>query len=136
MLLQQTHVQIKPPEPFKILLTGGPGAGKSFVIETAHNLVKWLRTKKVTTSSWSGVAAVKIDGSTSSCSLPSIRPADRKETNVHRGCIAPIESVEVFWRNSLNPDQMRIFVVDEVPTADGICIAMVDCRMKQPGNEK
>ena len=76
--------QIPPPKPFKILLTGGPGTGKSFVIETICDLVKWLRTGKVTTSSWNGIAAVNIDGSTL-CSLLNIRPTDRKATSVQKG---------------------------------------------------
>ena len=130
--------QIKPPKPFKILLTGGPGTGKSFVIETICDLVKWLRTGKVTTSSWNGIAAVNIDGSTL-CSLLNIRPTDRKATNVQKGYIAPIGSIDLLqkMRNSLNPDQMCIFVIDEVSTADGICIATVDSCMKQiMGNDE
>ena len=76
--------QIPPPKPFKILLTGGPGTGKSFVIETTCDLVKWLRTGKVKTSSWNGIAAVNIDGSPL-CSLLNIRPTNRKATSVQKG---------------------------------------------------
>ena len=89
-------LQIQPPKPFQILLTGGPGTGKSFVIETICDLVKWLRTGKVTTSSWNGIAAVNIDGSTL-CSLLNIRPTDRNATNVQKGYIAPIRNIGIFY---------------------------------------
>jgi hypothetical protein len=130
------HLQI--PTPFKIILTGGPGTGKSFVIETICDLVKWLKIGKVTTSSWNGIAVVNIDGSTL-CSLLNIRPTDRKASSVEMGYIAPIASVDTLqkMRNSLNPGQMCIFVIDEVSTTDGICIATVDARMKTlMGNDK
>jgi hypothetical protein len=50
------------------------------------------------------------------------------------GHIESIKSIETLqkMRNSLNPAPMCIFVIDEISTTDGVCIAtVVDSRMKQ-----
>jgi hypothetical protein len=97
LVAARNNPQLQLPKPFKILLTGGPGTGKSFVIETICNLVKWLQTGKVTTSSWNGIAAVNIDGSTL-CSMLNIRPTDRKASSVEKGYIAPIGSIDILQK--------------------------------------
>ena len=55
---------INPPEPLRLLVTGDPGSGKSYVIETICELAQLMMTGTVACSSFNGIAAVNIDGIT------------------------------------------------------------------------
>ena len=47
-----------------LLMTGDPGSGKSYVIETVMELATMLKIGSVAATSFNGIAAVNIDGST------------------------------------------------------------------------
>ena len=52
------------PKPVNILMTGDPGAGKSYVIETIVEMAERMKVGHVQTTSYNGIAAVNIDGVT------------------------------------------------------------------------
>ena len=47
-----------------LLVTGQPGSGKSYVIETVTELCEKMKIGHVTTTSYNGMAAVNVDGNT------------------------------------------------------------------------
>ena len=58
---------------------------------------------------------------------------------LQKGHAAPIGRAELLqkMRNSLNPEQVSVFVIDEVATADGGFVAAADPGAKQTmGNDK
>ena len=59
------------PTPFKLLCTGGPGVGKSFLIQTITEMAQWFGAGRVVTTSYNGIAAVNVDGITLSPCLAS-----------------------------------------------------------------
>ena len=64
----------------RILVTGKPGCGKSYVISTITELASIMNLRHIATCSYSGIAAVNIDGFTI-CSLLSIN--DRTAAGKH-----------------------------------------------------
>ena len=53
--------EIKPP---KLLMTGEPGSGKSYTIDTICELASVMKVGVVATTSYNGIAPVNIDGNT------------------------------------------------------------------------
>ena len=117
------------PEPPRLLMTGDPGAGKSYVIETIVEMAERMNAGHVQTTSFNGIAAVNIDGVT----LLSLLGIGRNVSS---------ETDFASANKSLEPDQLRdiraevqasklaLFVVDEVSTLDSVTIAMIDARLQ------
>jgi hypothetical protein len=116
-----------PPEAPNVLLTGDPGAGKSYSIDTVVELARIMGAGYVPTTSYNGIAAFMIDGTTL-CSLLGISGAlanhPKATHNVNQDKIHQI-------RQALHSDTMCLFIVDEVSTLDAPIIAMIDIRLQQ-----
>ncbi len=124
------------PDPPLLLMTGDPGAGKSYVIETLVELAYIMGVGHVQTTSFNGIAAVNIDGTTL-CRLLSIDKYNPSETDFAkaRSTISGDQLNAV--KNDLNSEKLVLFVVDEVSTLDSVMLAMIDARLQRVmGNNK
>ena len=118
---QVFYEQLKPP---RVLLTGDPGTGKSYVIESITHLSHLLGLGNVATSSYNGIAAVNIDGSTV-CSIFKIHESG---TN----CSPHLDGDNFKeMRERLHGSELCCVVIDEVSTIDSKVLALLSYRLQQ-----
>lgn len=113
-----------------LLLTGDPGAGKTYVIETIVELAEHMRVGHVQTSAYNGIAAVNIDGATL-CTLLAINQYVASEINFAEAMEYLSEDQVRAIRNDLNWESLALFVVDEVSTIDSVVISLIDARLQR-----
>jgi hypothetical protein len=112
------------PAP-RLLLTGDPGTGKTYVIETVCELAIILEIGTVSTCSYNGIAAVTVDGSTI-CSLFSIN-----DTRVS-GSKCKLDDTSVLQLcQKLDADHICCLIVDEISTIDTHIIALLHFCLQQ-----
>jgi hypothetical protein len=107
--------------PLRILLTGEPGTGKSFIIKTACDLVEIMQLGSVCTTSYNTVAAVNIFGQTIS-SLFSIGYGGADKVSEAHGHQMP---------DAMDASCLKLLIIDKIATIDGKTLAIVDARMQQ-----
>ena len=119
------------PKPLRLLCTGGPGVGKSFIIHTITEMAEWFGAGRVVTTSYNGIAAVNVDGITL-CSLLGFRSSDRSSQNVGNGTIEEIPDGAKLeeMRHLLDSGNLCFFIVDEASNIDSISVAAIDSRLK------
>jgi DNA replication protein DnaC len=110
--------------PPRLIVTGDPGTGKSYLIETICEIASITKVGFVGTTSYNGIAAVNIDGNTIS-SMFSLHDDNNKKLNEDDQ-----ERLQNL-RQSLNSDDMCFLIVDEVSTIDCRLIAMLHIRCQQ-----
>ena len=108
-----------------LLITGNPGTGKSYLIETIRELMVVIRLGTVTTCSYNGIAAVNIDGSTI-CSLFGI--IDRKGAGPRTRISA--EAI-LRMQEKIQADTMTVLIIDECSTIDTKIVALLHYRLQQ-----
>jgi len=118
---QTFHKKCRAP---RCLLTGDPGTGKSYVIDTICQIVSLLGLGKVAASSYNGIAAVNIDGTTI-CSMFSINEK-KSGRNTHLDSTI-IEEMRLV----LDIDKVVCLIIDEISTVDTRIIALLNFRMQQ-----
>ena len=121
-LFQNMHFLEQIPAP-TYLITGEPGAGKSYAIQTIVELVSILQLGITASTSYNGIAAVNVDGSTI-CSTFSI--FDTSESGKHLS-----EDAVRNLQQQLNAEKLCCLLVDEVSTIDTKLIAILNYRMQQ-----
>ena len=125
-----SFVNYKGIDPLKLLMTGDPGAGKSYVIETLVGLADIMKLGFVGTTSYNGIAAVNIDGNTLS-SMFSFFPSTSADSIYDQSSKDNLDQC-----TKLNLGEMCLLVVDEVSTIDTRHIALIDLRLQVlQGNE-
>jgi len=130
---QRLHTEVDAP---MLLMTGDPGAGKSYVIETLVELAYLMEAGHAQTTSFNGIAAVNIDGTTL-CRLLSIPTFTATETDFAKAHSSLKGDQLQAVRNDLEADKLVLFIVDEVSTLDSVMVAMIDARLqKVMGNTK
>ena len=112
-----------------LLIAGDPGAGKSYVIETLLELAYLMEVGHAQTTSFKGIAAVNIDGTTL-CSLLSIPVFTSTETDFAKSNDSLKGDQLQAVRNDIVADKLVLFIVDEVSTLDSVMIAMIDARLQ------
>lgn len=106
-------------------MTGDPGSGKSYVTETICGISDIMHMGFVMTTSYNGIAAVNVDGSTLS-SFFGISDASEeamKQTLTEDKLLA--------LRNRLDYQNICFLIIDEVSTIDTQIIALIDLRLQQ-----
>ena len=107
-----------------LLLTGDPGSGKSYTIETICELAQIMEVGFVGTTSYNGIAAANVDGTTI-CSMFSVG-------NTGEGCKNFLNDEEIeSMILRLNIENMIFLIIDEVSTIDSCNIALLDYRLRQ-----
>ena len=119
------HLHDQGIKALRLMLTGDPGSGKSYVIETICELAAIMKLGFVGTTSYNGIAAVNVDGNTISSTFSIFDTSDEKSTQ-------PINALEL--RNKLDASNMCFLIIDEVSTIDGKILAIVDLRLQQVYN--
>ena len=112
----------KPP---RILLTGDPGTGKSYLIDTIRVLAGIMDVGSVATSSYNGIASVNVDGNTV-CSMFGIFDTGEHNTDVKfdRDLLSRLH-------RKIDGDNLSFLIIDEVSTIDAKIIAILDLRLQQ-----
>jgi len=116
----------------RLLVTGDPGSGKSYVVETIVELAARMKAGYVQTTSHNGIAAVNIDGTTL-CTLLSVPQHIPSETD----CTQSSNSLKLhdaqlkLLRHRLCSDELCLLVLDEVSTIDAVMIAVIDQRLQE-----
>ena len=113
---------IKAPQ---LLITGDPGSGKSYVIETIRELASLMNLGHVATCSCNGIAAVNIDGNTI-CTLFKIN--DRSSSNK---CWKLNDNALLELKLKLCAGILCAVIIDEVSTIDTRIVALVSCCLQQ-----
>jgi hypothetical protein len=90
-----------------------------------------MKAGYVATTSYNGIAAVNIDGSTL-CTLLNIQVCSRKTMKMEAGIIDPIANPNDLHRlrHALNSKELCLFIVDEVSTIDAAMVCAIDTRLK------
>ena len=109
----------------RLLITGDPGSGKSYVIETIQHLASLMSLGHVATCSYNGIAAVNIDGNTI-CTLFKIN--DRSTSGKHWQLD---EDSILKLKQKLFADSLCTVIVDEVSTIDTRIVALLNYRLQQ-----
>ena len=113
--------QVEPPTN---LLTGEPGSGKSYVIETLCELAKLMNMGIVATTSYNGIAAVNVDGNTIQKMFSLPKDPDRERETLTNDKLALLQQ-------KLNVQNMCMLIVDEISTIDTKIIAVLNLRLQQ-----
>jgi len=111
-------------------MTGDPGAGKSYVIETIVEIAHALSVGHVQTTSYNGIAAVNIDGETL-CSLLGIGQSPNESLSFADAVNNISEDQLRSIRRNLHHSELALFIVDEISTLDAPMIAMIDARLQK-----
>jgi hypothetical protein len=106
-------------------VTGQPGSGKSYVIETVTELCEKMKIGHVTTTSYNGMAAVNVDGNTI-CTTFMLN--DKKSSAIK---IKLSEKSLLDITSSLDIPTLRLLIIDEVSTIDAKMLALLDYRLQQ-----
>ena len=117
------------PTPLQILMTGDPGTGKSYVIDTIKELAHMMGVGHVQTAAFNGIAAVNIDGSTL-CSLLGIGKVPPAETDFAKVKSTLTASQLMSIREDLRSEELVLLIIDEVSTLDSVMIATIDSRLQ------
>ena len=108
-----------------LLLTGDPGSGKSYVTETICELASILKLGIVGTTSYNGIAAVNVDGTTVSSMFSISDTSDAGGTK-------KLDSDTILkMKNKIDGDNMCFFILDEISTIDSRIIGILDLCMQQ-----
>ncbi|MGL5936793.1 MAG: AAA family ATPase, partial [Cetobacterium sp.] len=121
-LFRSMHTIEKLPAPLG-LVTGDPGAGKSYGVNTIVEIPSILQLGCVAATSFNGIAAVNVDGG-SLCSMFIVFDTSDNRTLLSSDALRKL-------RHDLNYEQLCCLIVDEVSTIDTRIIALLDCRLKQ-----
>ena len=116
------------PEPIKLLVTGMPGTGKSFVIERICDMAETFKSGHVATMAYNGIAAVNIDGNTL-CSILKITPSNEGPV---RETLEATEIVQI--RKLLQAETLALIIIDEISNIDTATKALINSRLKQVMN--
>ena len=118
----------QPPPPIRLLVTGMPGTGKSFVVERVCDIANWLDSGHVATMAFNGIAAVNIDGGTL-CSLLSIPIPNGKDDH------APLPPLSTTKRNEISRtlliDQLSLIIIDEISNVNAATMHAISKRFQQ-----
>ena len=109
----------------RLLVTGDPGAGKSYTGDTICNLASIMAVGTVAATSYNGIAAVNVDGGTV-CKTFSIFDTSDSQSNITLN-----EDEVLRLQTSLNSEEICALIVDEVSTIDAKIIALLDFRLRQ-----
>lgn len=112
-------------ESLRLLLNGDPGSGKSYVIDTIVELASVMGLGYVLTTSFNGIAAVNIDGSTL-CSTFHLFDSSEKQSTTKFD-----EDTLNKIRQKINSDNMCFMILDEVSTIDSKIIALINHQLQQ-----
>ena len=127
---KQTHERLdfemlnRQTESPAVLLTGDPGSGKSYVIETIQAMANLLQLGTVASASYNGMAAVNIDGSTV-CRLFSV--SEKGQTSKHTLPSTAIRDLQL----QLDSANLCCVIIDEVSTIDSKILALISFRLQQ-----
>jgi hypothetical protein len=114
-----------PPKPPIVIMTGDPGAGKSYATETVAHLVTMMKVGTHVSTSYNGIAAFNIDGQTL-CKTLGMPTA----VGVNCNSVLTRDRLQQI-RLALASGTMVLFIVDEVSTLDAPSVGMIDRRLKQ-----
>ena len=122
--------------PTCLLVTGGPGTGKSYLVQLIKRMCNICGFGALVSTAYSGVAASHIGGQTL-CSLfqiPFAEKADDGEEDC-RACkirIRPLSSARLQeFRDSICVDSMCCLLVDEMSMLTPQLISVIDSRLRQ-----
>ena len=122
MQVLQCNQHLQVPQ---LLVTGDPGSGKSYVIDTIRGLAAVMKIGHVATCSYNGIAAVNIDGTTI-CTLFKIN--DRSSSGKHWKLN---ENALLELKQKLCSSILCAVIIDEVSTIDTRIVALLHHRLQQ-----
>ena len=114
-----------PPSPKLILVTGGPGTGKSFLTNSVTKLSGLMCAGRVCTLAYTGIAAVNVHGRTISSFLGTGQnPSEEKPLDVK-----PEKILE--FKQKVESKQLSMIVIDEISMCPPTMLALLDEMLKK-----
>jgi hypothetical protein len=114
---------INTPTALNLLLTGDPGSGKSFVIETICELAQLMMAGTVACSSYNGIAAVNIDG------ITLLKLLGIGNNTKSKDLLSDENLIRI--REALNANMLVLLIIDEISTIDAQLVALIHSRLQQ-----
>ena len=121
-----------PPQRKQFLLTGDPGCGKTYTVNTIVLATDLLQLGHIVACAYMGIAAVLIKGYTL-CKLFFVDFGKKKSKHrLNGGYIHPLSSEELkILQDKLQYKNLSMLVIDEISTVDHLALAVVNARLQQ-----
>jgi hypothetical protein len=110
-------------EPPQLLVTGEPGAGKSYVTDSIRDIAPIMKVGHVASTSYNGMAAVNVDGGTICLTFSIFDTSDA-------GKVLDDDTVQKL-QQLLDSDDLCCLIVDEISTIDAHIIALLSFHLQQ-----
>jgi nucleoside-triphosphatase THEP1 len=125
------HQNAEKPQQLKILVLGGPGVGKTFVIERFTEMLEAAGLKSIVTA-YTGVAVAlhqNAETISSKFHMKILKKNDIKNTQLAQ--LDPIKDAAVL--NKLNNDfgDLDYFIIDEVSMLDAVVFGQITQRLSE-----
>ena len=106
-----------------LLVTGDPGAGKSYLSNTISQISQLTKVGTVAATSYNVIVAVNVDGGTA-CTMFSLFQTTEKGKCLDQDSVFTLQQ-------TLDKDNLSCLVVDKVSTVDAKIIAILHFRLQQ-----
>ena len=129
------HFKDAAPDAPILLVTGGPGVGKSYVVQAISMISKKIVSGIIQTAAYMGIAAVNIKGSTIN-SLFRVRfndtadSGDTDEKHPETVDALDVETLQKF-KDEIDIKNIALLVIDEISTVTPNLIAIINARLQQ-----
>ena len=134
ILLGEQQIEYNKPQIF--LLTGAPGAGKSYTVKSIMQMAKNMK-KIVIGTSYNGIAAVNINGDTL-CGLLNYKAFKKSDNNKKRKQEdTKVSELQPFtyeqnqkFKQNLCLQDLSLLIIDEISTVSPEMLGILDIRMR------
>ena len=135
------HFGLEDPQAPILLVTGGPGVGKSYVVDAIKQLAKEINAGYIQTTAFTGIAAVNIKGETINTTF-NIRVGEggKKKVSIqnNKETVDELSHTQLQqFKADIDIRNLALLVIDEISTVTPKLLAIINARLQQAKyNEK